>query len=228
MADAAAPKFLSQADFARRREVSRKSVTTWKSKGLLVFSDAGDVDVDASEWNLDQRPPTYRGGVTHRPVRKVTGNKNRTQVTASANPDAMHGRQKIPAPADSPEMDPDLGAGADLDLAGSNLPMPEAVRRKENYLGLLRKRELEISNGEWVRVEDVGKTVEREYSVVRERLLAIPGKLAAKLVDRDRTAIELALFEEISEALSELHDPDSSGDPAGAVAAKAEEGQGIS
>ncbi len=203
MAEAATPKFLSQADFARRRKVSRKSVTLWKSKGLLVLNEAGQVDVDATEWKLDDRPAKYRGGVTHRPVRAPDGNN-------FAEP------PRKPKPAEAPpapELRPSDGAPdpLDFDMADPNLPMAEAVRRKENFLGLMRKHEFEVAQNEWVRVEDVGKSVEREYSLVRERLLAIPGKLAAKLVDRDRTAIELALFEEISEALSELHDPGGGG-----------------
>lgn len=74
MAAAADPKFLTQAEFARRRGVSRKSVTAWKAKGLLVLAEDGKVNVSETEWKLDDRPATYRGGVTHRPVRAKTGN----------------------------------------------------------------------------------------------------------------------------------------------------------
>ena len=63
------PRFLSQAAFARRRGVSRNAVTDWKWAGHLVMTADGKVDVEASEWNLDQRPANYRGGTTHRPVR---------------------------------------------------------------------------------------------------------------------------------------------------------------
>lgn len=197
MASASAPKFMSQAEFAKRRKVSRKSVTIWKQRGLVVLTPDGQVDVEATEWKLDERPAKYRGGVTHRPVRAPGGNKPSASGKAKQKPNGASTQ-----PAGEETLPPDI------DLSGENLPLPDAIRRKENFLGLLRKRELEISNQEWVRTEDVGKLVEREYSVVRERLLAIPGKLAAKLVDRDRPAIELALFEEISEALNELHDPD--------------------
>lgn len=199
------PQFLSQADFARRRSVSRNAVSVWKSKGLLVLNEDGKVDVEATEWKLDDRPLVYRGGITHRPIRGPDQNNHDPKGTKP--PKAKSGESLLPTvsePSDDGAPDP-----LDFDLSNPNLTQAEAVRRKENFLGLLRKHEFEVANREWVRVEDVGKAVEREYSVVRERLLAIPGKLAAKLVDRDRVEIELALFEEISEALNELHAPDA-------------------
>lgn len=60
-----------KADFARRRKVNRATVTKWAAQGLLVLTPAGLVDVEATEWNLDQRPETYRGGRTHRPIRSA-------------------------------------------------------------------------------------------------------------------------------------------------------------
>lgn len=201
MAAAAPPKLLTQAEFAKRRGVSRKAVTSWKQKGLLALSEDGRVDVEASEWNLDQRPATYRGGVTHRPVRRVEGNSAAPKGnTPKPTPIAPALPSEIDAPVD-PEA---LG----IDLDDPNLPLPEAVRRKENYLGLLRRRDLEISDREWVRVEDVATEVEREYSTIRERMLILPGKVAALLVGMERADIEALLRREITEALSELHDPD--------------------
>ncbi|MBO1019331.1 hypothetical protein IPV08_05045, partial [Methylobacterium sp. SD274] len=62
---------MTQAEFSRRRGVSKKTVTDWKQRDLLKFNDAGLVDVETSEWELDQRPAVYRGGVAHRPIRAV-------------------------------------------------------------------------------------------------------------------------------------------------------------
>jgi len=50
--------------------------------------------------------------------------------------------------------------------------------------------------------------MEAAFTIVRERLLTIPGKLADNLVAREREEIEDALREEISDALTELHEPD--------------------
>jgi hypothetical protein len=43
------PKFMKQADYARYRGVSRKTVTIWKSKGLLDLNEFGAVDVRATD-----------------------------------------------------------------------------------------------------------------------------------------------------------------------------------
>ncbi|GGC70713.1 hypothetical protein [Chelatococcus reniformis] len=214
----AAERFVSQADFARRRSVSRKAVTGWKQKGLLVLREDGMVDVEASEWNLDQRPANYRGGVTHRPVRAAPGNSEPAPRAKRPPPDTPAGEEPPEADAAARDMDPE------------NLTHAEAVRRKENMLGLLRKHELEVSRREWVRVEDVAKLVEHDYATIRERLLTIPGKLAPELDSANQATIETAIRREIVEALNELHDPaglagragsgdEAAGGPGGAEAA---------
>ena len=124
MSDASGPKFLIQADFARRRGVSRKAVTGWKQKGLLVFSDVGLIDVEASEWNPVQRPASYRRGVTHRPIRAVTGNTPVHEPTAPATPKLItwqkHG-SAMPRPAALPEGDDDGENVGPLDPIISNV-----------------------------------------------------------------------------------------------------------
>ncbi|APX85875.1 hypothetical protein BV511_14850 [Methylorubrum extorquens] len=59
----------TKAAFARRHGVNRSTVQKWQDKGLLVIAPDGMVNVEATEWNLDQRPAKYRGGTAHRPVR---------------------------------------------------------------------------------------------------------------------------------------------------------------
>ena len=203
-----APKILSQKEFADRMGVQKGTVSKWKAKGLLVLDADGKVLVEETEWKLDQQPAVYRGGTTHRPIRGPDANNTKAPA-ATPKPAPL---KASPTPPPRPAPSDDAPDPADFDSANPNLPMAEAVRRKENFLGLLRKHELEVERREWVRVEDVGKQVEREYAVVRERLLAIPGKLAAKLVGLTRDEINLVLFNEISEALSELHGPASDGD----------------
>lgn len=57
---------VSQAEYARYRKVSRKTVSTWKAQGYLVLSASGKVDVAASDKKVDGRPVENRGGVTNR------------------------------------------------------------------------------------------------------------------------------------------------------------------
>jgi hypothetical protein len=61
------PKTMTEAEFARRRGVSRKTVYVWKSRGYVVLAGDGKVDVTASGKELDARPATYRGGKASQP-----------------------------------------------------------------------------------------------------------------------------------------------------------------
>lgn len=55
---------VTQAEFARYRQVSRKTVSVWKAQGYLVLFPTGKVDVRASDKKLAGRPDVNRGGVT--------------------------------------------------------------------------------------------------------------------------------------------------------------------
>jgi hypothetical protein len=46
---------VTQAAFARLRNVSRKQVTSWKAEGYLVFDDSGGIDVAATNERLADR-----------------------------------------------------------------------------------------------------------------------------------------------------------------------------
>lgn len=71
-----------------------------------------------------------------------------------------------------------------------------------------------VARGELVVIDEVGLQVEAEYAVVRQLLLAIPGKLADLLEGMTREQREAAIAKEITEALNELHNP---GDRAGDI-----------
>ncbi|ENX00903.1 hypothetical protein F900_01887 [Acinetobacter modestus] len=45
---------MKQSEFARLHKVSRKTVTTWKNKGLIILNDDGTVDVEKSNELLKQ------------------------------------------------------------------------------------------------------------------------------------------------------------------------------
>lgn len=197
---------VTQAEFARQRGVSRKTVTEWKAKGLLSMTPAGLVKVEESEWLLADRPQNYRGGATNRGARAEA-----PQTKPSAlRPDASGGEEAA-APVEAAEI---LSQSPAQIAEALGWTTAEAQRVKEIYLALIRRQEYEVEQGKLVQIEAVAAQVEREYAVVRERLLAIPGKLAAKLVGLDRAEIDAALHAEVSEALNELHDP---GDGAGGM-----------
>jgi hypothetical protein len=92
---------------------------------------------------------------------------------------------------------------------GQVLPYAEARALKETYLGRLRKLEFEKAHGALVEVEEVGRLVEREYSLVRTRLLSISGKIADRCAMQDRVVVARLIENEIHEALAELSASDA-------------------
>lgn len=213
MSDASGPKFLNQADFARRRGVSRKAVTGWKQKGLLVVSDVGLIDVEASEWNLDQRPASYRGGVTHRPIRAAPGNTGNTQTgapsKASATPPPRAVAAIPPAPPAESEVEDEL---LDFDPDDPNLDLQEAVRRKENFLGLQRKQEYEFKQGSLVNREAAEKLFFDTARDIRDAWQSWPARVAVEMADElkiDARKLTMVLTEYVQKHLDELGEPEA-------------------
>nr|WP_183508349.1 hypothetical protein [Methylobacterium brachythecii] len=190
--------------------VSRKAVTAWKQKDLLVFSDAGLIDVEASEWNLDQRPASYRGGVTHRPVRAAEGNTDRSEPKAPAKPKPDTWQQvadAMPRPGTTPaEGAPDES----FDLDGVDLPTPLAIRRKENYLGLQRRQEVEKGNRKLVDREAAEKLFFDTARDFRDAWLSWPARVAITMADElkvDPRALTTILTAHVQQHLAELGEP---------------------
>lgn len=174
---------MNQSEFAALHDVSRKTVTTWKARGWLVF--AGDqVDVDASNANLKK----YRREGVSIPVTSPgnTGNKP-AQVTTEPGETFEQAAVRVLA-----------ANGADMNL-------DEAKRVKENYIALLNQLEYDKESGLVVEVASVCKAVGAEYAKVRTRLLAIPAEQAPR-IHRMKTVAEVqdVLQELIVEALEEL------------------------
>lgn len=204
------PGFVTQAEYGRHRGVSRKTVTDWKQKGLLVLDAHGRVDIAMTDAALDERPATYRGGVT-------SARKGNSPASDRAAVPERRGKSRSPVPAQRDPVPEDLAddefedAQVDLSEFGIELAggwsLAEASRVKEIYLALKRRQDFLVAEKLLAPIEDIAQQVEAEYAIVRERLLGIPGKLGASLVGLDQAAIESALEEEISEALRELHEP---------------------
>lgn len=209
MAEKTGAKFLSQADFARRRGVSRKTVTGWKQKGILVTDEAGRIDVDATEWALDQRPANYRGGVTHRPVRAVPGNRPAPEPKAPAKPKPDTWQtigEAMPRPGTVPAEGDDDEAGLDP----TNLPLPLAIRRKENFLGLQRKQEVEKNEGKLVDREAAEKLFFDTARDFRDAWLSWPARVAVVMADElkvDPRALTTILNAHVKQHLSEIGEP---------------------
>jgi phage terminase Nu1 subunit (DNA packaging protein) len=98
------------------------------------------------------------------------------------------------------------GSNPDIDLGTERA----LLTREQAEAVAMRNR---IARGELVVIEEVGRQVEAEYAVVRQRFLAIPAPLADLLEGMNREEREAAIAKEITEALNELHNPgDGAGD----------------
>ena len=202
---AAPSKAVTQAEFARMRGVSKKSVTVWKASGLLVLTAAGLVDVEASEWNLDQRPATYRGGSAHRPIRAVL----------KEAPDPREKTPRAAASAGKPESTPrpaDLDVEAQVyDPDAQDLPLNEAVRRKENFLGLFRRQEVLKNDKRLVDRAAAEKLFFETARELRDAWMTWPARVAIEMADElhvDARLLTTILTAYVRKHIAELGEPE--------------------
>jgi hypothetical protein len=103
----------------------------------------------------------------------------------------------------------DLAGGRQGNAAGMNLTAEKA--RRERSQSEKNEFALRVLQGAYVLTEEVGQEVDRAFGIVREQLLAIPGRSADKCADSDpkrREAITFILNADIAEALNALSSPD--------------------
>lgn len=189
---------VSQATFAKIMDVSRKTVTTWKAKNLLVMQ--GDqVDETASKKLLDKyrsapaKPVTSgRAQVAKKPTAgNKSGNKN---SAASGNNSGAPKRTRKAAPPEpgSPEFD----AAEDIARNGAPHTLNEAKRIKENYLAKLRELEYQEKTGDLVELALVERVVFKSFRHQRDAWRNWPAKvgplIAAELdIDSDKVVAQL-------------------------------------
>jgi hypothetical protein len=92
---------------------------------------------------------------------------------------------------------------APIIVDGEAIDYARARALKESYIAQLRGLELATKRGDLAPVAVMIAAVERDYATVRERFLAIPGKLSGEL-EADQVS---RLTREIHEALEDLSDP---------------------
>ena len=196
---------VTQAEYARRHGVARKTVTQWKQDGWIVTVD-GRVDVEASDARLAQVRKPKRKPVRGAPAPVAASELapaiiEPTAAEADDSGDAVTLAEQAMAAGKSP------AEAAQFALTVQEAPwqLDEAVRQKENFLALLKQLEYHLKAGEVVPVSDIEKAVGLEFAKVRTRLLAIPSEQAPHIY-RMKTVPEVqdALRTVIIEALEEL------------------------
>lgn len=161
--------------------------------GLIVATDAGEIDVELARRALagTGRPETARA--------RVRGPRQ-----------APSRVKRQPAPAPEP-----LPSAADpaTDPAGyiANTSTDEARRQRECAKALLAMRRVERVSAEWVRVEDVAAALDNKFAAVRQRLVSIASSVAGPCAGQSAGRIKSALMRAINEALQDLSGPPGGG-----------------
>jgi hypothetical protein len=198
---------MTQAEFARHRGVSKAIVTKWKGQGLLVLTEGGQVDVDRTEWNLDQRPANYRGGTTHRPIRSVP--------KAEPDPREVRPDRSQPKASEAPLSSPRPSDGQeprDFNPDDPDLDLPDALRRKENFLGLQRKQDYEAKQGRLVSREAAEKLFFDTARDQRDAWAAWPTRIATIMADElgiDARTLTTVLTAHVQQHLEQLGEPEA-------------------
>ena len=92
---------------------------------------------------------------------------------------------------------------------GQVLPFKEARALKETYLARLRQLQYRREIGEVVPIDEAVAVVSAQYSVVRERILAVPVTIAGRVPAPVRDAVMAIARDECHRALAELTAEDS-------------------
>ncbi|MDP9153929.1 MAG: hypothetical protein M3O74_06745 [Pseudomonadota bacterium] len=201
---------VSQAQFAKIRGVSGKTVSKYKEKKRLVTQGAL-VDVEKSIELLDRYhnnraavvtptvTPPGNGGVTVAEKTDMGGNADEEKQPAIAFSDDRPPLEMLPGERY------EQAAARVLIERGADMSFDEARRVKENYLALLNELEYDQKSGVVVLVEDVVRYVGNEFANLRTRLRAIGPNYGPQL-SRLNTPAEASAFisEAIDEALYEL------------------------
>ncbi|ENZ3699255.1 hypothetical protein ACPEMX_19970 [Klebsiella quasipneumoniae] len=188
---------MNQSDFAKLHNVSRKTVTMWKSRGWLIMS-GDDIDVAASNAQLEK----YRKTV-NRP------SKNDSQPPAKKNitptPPIVNDRDDNGLPSlENIAKDFILENGAELSL-------DEARRVKENYLALLTKLEFQQKDGQLIEMTVAEEVLFNAFRQQRDSWLNWPSRVAPLMaadlgVPADR--MTEVLIEHVHKHISVLGEPE--------------------
>lgn len=178
----------SQAEFARRCSVSRKTVTAWKKAGRLVLQ--GDqVEVEATIAMMNRNHKGGSQAVTPAVTLPVTSGNNegnsggngRGKAVARASDDTdsrKPGFEEIEVqPGESIEQAAERIVG-EIDM---NMSFDEARRLKEVYLVLLNRLEFEQKSGDLVDLQTASTVLFEEFRAARDSWLNWPARIGPML-----------------------------------------------
>lgn len=188
---------MNQSDFAKLHNVSRKTVTMWKSRGWLIMS-GDDIDVAASNAQLE---------------------KYRKTVNRPSKNDVLPPAKKNINPTPPVVNDPDESGIPSLENIakefilenGAELSLDEARRVKENYLALLTKLEFQHKDGQLIEMTVAEEVLFNAFRQQRDSWLNWPSRVAPLMaadlgVPADR--MTEVLIEHVHKHISVLGEPE--------------------
>lgn len=203
---------VSQAEFARLKGTSRKTVTQWKKDGRLVFAGAL-IDVDASQEKLlrgaSHASKGQRASVT-RAEPPVTGNAP-AKVTRDPSPPAADALVSPSVEAEPEDIAASADAFAAEVLAGKFRPKGEAETIKENALALKQVLEVRRLSGALVSRAAVVDACFKAARAERDTMLAWPSRVAPLIaadLGADPGKVAGLLAEHMHELLTDLGEPE--------------------
>ncbi|HDE1982410.1 TPA: hypothetical protein PCF53_005181 [Klebsiella quasipneumoniae] len=188
---------MNQSDFAKLHNVSRKTVTMWKSRGWLIMS-GDDIDVAASNAQLEK----YRKTV-NRPSKNDALPPAKNNITSTL-PDVNE-----PDGSGIPSLE---NIAKDFILEnGAELSLDEARRVKENYLALLTKLEFQQKDGQLIEITVAEEVLFNAFRQQRDSWLNWPSRVAPLMaadlgVPADR--MTEVLIEHVHKHISVLGEPE--------------------
>lgn len=199
-------EIVRKTDFAKYLGVVPSRITQYLRMGLPVRRD-GKIDIAlATEWMRDNLASKNQARHLGKGVSKIFDDRAAGREASSAG-----GAKATVAPraaAESISESDDLGEAAECLLSSGERPMldhADAVKKKENYLALLRELEYDRESGKVVEVSEQTRLVAEKFAIVRNHLLSIPARSAARIVLlRDPQEAQDYLAGLIAEALEEL------------------------
>jgi len=171
------PTLISQAEYARRRGVTREAVRQAIKTGRISLL-RGKIDPKSADraWAANTHPPG-KGGQ----------NRGKRQPRA-----AKPGPKAALEPGVSPE-----NGGATF---------ASTRTRREQALAEMAELDLARRRGELVPAQEVRAAAFKSGRRVRDMVLALPDRLSPRLVGLDQFAINVILTEELHRALKEISD----------------------
>ncbi|MEG3637662.1 hypothetical protein [Magnetococcus sp. PR-3] len=193
---------VSQADYARHRGVSRKTVTQWKREGILVLNGA-KVDMVASDRAL---AAAGRASVTHPSQGNAGGNRPGNTVTA-AQGNKPAGMKPVPTAAVHSVRETLQESGQPVGPGG--MTFMQAKTADMVLRAQLRKIELEEKKRSLIDREKVLSHVFKNARQFRDAWQNWPSRVASRMAAElgvDDHQMHLSLEQYVREHLEEISD----------------------